>query len=279
MSDEKRHLTTGDIASIDHLRSAIWLVNLTCKSGIASLTRLEEVLRRMDFPTEPQGEVSKKLRLIARGEAFAFKKPSGSRRDEPSVRQSAWARRASMCYGPETLDWLTTPFWFLIEHVPDASHLIECVTMLPKWFQDELLEPADEVAMRPPELAVVPSAFVYKLTVPFGLSALGALACAWRRARLSGDLGAERWSSVGLAWALQEMEKRVGPRLQPLAAHLTTAFLLEVAQRGYSNGMYAPISSKEVEKFHRERNAFLNWTVDQQLAVGERPSWIERPDT
>jgi len=244
-------------------------------SAIFSIDSLEDVLRKVDYPTVPEGERSRKLRRIARGKSMAFRQLSGPKRRGPLTELTVWARRAAKQYGQGTLGWLCTPLWFLLENVPDIEDLSECVRLLPKYLQEQLFEPVDEDVDGPPALAMVSSAFVYELTFPFGLPSVGALACAWRRARLSGDLGTERWCSVGLAWALQNMEAEAEQTLQPLIAHLHTAFLFEVVQRGYSNGMSMPLSSAEVERFHREREAFVGWTVEQQLTVGSRPAWID----
>jgi hypothetical protein len=237
-----------------------------CVARVPSPTGLEAVLRqRFGLDLDNSGN----LRQIAAGRSLPFRKQSG-----PRIRDAVWPQRAQERWAG-TIDWLITPFWYLAEHLADERMLIECVALLPAHFQEILLEDRDAADGGRPELASIPRSFVYELTVPHGPYALGALSCALRRARQVGDMGAERWCGVGLAWALHALELKAPALLRPLLAQLATTYLWSAAERSYSNGMCAPITSMEVEKFHREREVFLRWTVEEQLAAGERPAWME----
>lgn len=171
--------------------------------------------------------------------------------------------------------WLKTPFWYLLEGVPIEATLRECIALLPKMFQEDLLEPKHPDQTGPAGLAFIARSCVYVFTDPLGPEALGALACARHRARIAGDLGAERWCNVGLVWALMAMERQSGRQLKPQLELLTDVFLLHAAAHVYVSGIQVPIQSQEVERFHREREAFMAWTVEGQIAAGETPTWLE----
>jgi hypothetical protein len=234
---------------------------------VHSPTKLESDMRgRLGMELENSGN----LRQYADGRALPFKKEAG-----PGIRRAVWPQRAQKRW-PGTIEWLTTPFWFLLEHFPDAGDLMRCVALLPPRFREELLLEVDGARGIRQELAFVAPACVYELTTPLGPHALGAAACALRRARLSGDMGAERWCAVAVAWMLLALEAESVPLLRPLLKQLADTYLMDAAEHVYPNGSHAPITAAEVNRFHRERDAFLRWTVEEQIAAGDVPTWVER---
>lgn len=286
---------TGSIRNFDQLRAHIWLCQTMGEFGTATPGALETLLRRhLNMNPENSGN----LKRIADGEALPFHKKGRG----PQLYRCAWPDRADQVLrsmraaqsrdnvqphlsGSALADpadrkslgtrWLQTPFWFLIENPPSEGVLRECIGLLPERFQEELLEPAEAEQTGRAGLTFLARSCLYVFTDPLGPEALGALACARHRARISGDLGVERWCNVGLTWALMALERRAASQLKPALALLTGAFLLDAAMHVYASGVQLEIQGHEVEKFDRERAAYVAWTVEGQIVAGDTPAWVE----
>jgi hypothetical protein len=262
---QAKPLTFPSPKGLSSLRAHVWLASVMVRAGIQSPTRLEREIRR-HFRDDPEN--SGNLRLFAQARALPFRAGERAR-----IWNAVWPDKAQQIW-PGTIDWLVTPFWYLLEHAPDVSALTECVLTLPESFQEELL--VDVEAGLRSEFTFLARSCVHELTVPLGPFALGALACGMRRARLAGDMAAERWCAVALVWCLQALLIESDRMLRPLLTHLLDAYLLHAAEHVYPNGMHAAITSEEVERFARERDAFVRWTVEDQIAAGSEPSWLEK---
>jgi hypothetical protein len=263
-------LDRGNANGYDQLCAAIWVANTTIVAGKPTPTALETYLRTR-FPDELGEENSGNLARYAARTAIPFRR---DKKGSPRIRLMEWPKRAQQLW-PGTVDWLVTPFWYLAGNTPDSRQLLECVSLLPANFRHLLLEDGYLASEDVPELALIPREFVYELTVPLGPFALGALYCALRYARLAGDLYSERWCWVGIAWALLEMERISQEPLRTLLAELATLHLLSANDRMLLPGMPAPLPHEAVELFQRERETFLGWTVEGQIAAGLTPTWVE----
>lgn len=256
-------------ADYDRLCAKIWVTVATLAAKQPTPTALETELRKRYPHLGPDN--SGNLARYAAGAALPFRR---NRRGAPLTRPTDWADRARHEW-PITHPWLITPFWYLAGATPDVGQLLHCIRLLPEDFQDYLLKDGALASEDIPELASVPRNFVYALTAPLGPYALGALYCGLRIARLVDDLHAERWCWVGISWALTEMERVLPNQLSNLLAELNYLHLLDANDRMYLPGMPSPLAQKDVELFQRERDAYLKWSVEEQIAAGENPTWVE----
>lgn len=246
-------------SSLDNLRALTWLAALMDASQLESPNQIERVIRvQLGLDPDKTGNVRAMSR---RAGTLPFRKGSG-----PRLRSTDWpsrAEKAQQCWRG-TLSWVTTPFWYLMEERPDLAVLTECVQLLPESLQEDLIEPAFDGSE--PRLSYVARPIILELSLYVSPMGLGALACAMRRASISGEAGVERLCAVAIAWMLMALQSQPGSRLRLPLDHLLNWFLLQMAQYVYAPGLCAPLAARDIERFARDREEHASWTVERELA-------------
>lgn len=248
-------------AQIDQLMTAVWLAAVMSRAGTASPDGVERKVRRGCGMTR---EVSHNFRQYAKGEAPPFK------RTGPRLRLTRWPDRVEAIF-PGTRAWLTTPFWFLIERAPTYEELLICVRLLPERYQEALLTTVSADCGVPIELDYVSTLLSFEFADNVSPSALGAMACAMHRGRLSGDMRAERRFVVAITWMLFRFAQ--DGEVRSVFERVLHCFLWWATVRVYPTGLHMPVSTADLALFARRRDDYLAWDPS---SVPERFSEISR---
>jgi hypothetical protein len=251
-------LTPLQAHDLETLRVLLWWRRVVVASGIEGPDDIELALR--DNPDlDLQFQKSGNLRRFARG-GRPYRLSTG-----PELLKAIWPRRIQRTWPQhQTLSWLTTPFWYLMAGVPDTTMLIRCVQLLPEALQELLLDEAVTEG-EGPKLKYLIKPVALDLAQGVSPMRLGALACARRRAHISGQAEIERLCVVASAWMLIEMRRRVTECERELFDHLLDYFLLDAAAHVYCIGYSAPIEAWEVEQLVGELADHANWSVEAEL--------------
>lgn len=186
---------------------------------------------------------------------------------------SRWAQLAARAC-PGSWPWFATPFWYLLEdqeYLP--GQLVECALLLPECFR-ELLLYESEAASMPAALRLRDVAFdwIYPFTIPLVPWALGATACAMRRAELAGNAPAMRWAAVALIWQLEQHAKTLDPWIAESLSEARQMLVMRFATMLYLDGMRLPITSADVERFGGERERYVAWSL-QDFTAEDATRW------
>ena len=187
------------------------------------------------------------------------------------VPESQWAQLARRVL-PPTWPWFATPFWHLVrdqEFTP--SQVVECIELLPERFREALLyDPPVHVpaAMR---LKDVHYHWVYQFTNPLTPWALGATACALRRAELAGDAATVRWCGVALVWQLDQHAKIKDPWVAEPLLEVRDMLLARFERAVYLDGLRLAIAPSDLARFSTERAKFIAWNEKDPTEAGFRP--------
>src|SRR6185369_4927560 len=176
------------------LRTAVWLTVLRLSSGISKADHIElEILHRLHIREKKADNLS----AFENDGRKPFKITS-----HPYPEDAVWPERAAQCW-PETDTWFFTPLWFLLEETKpcSSSQLFEYIKLLPLHHREMLLE-NDEGVNCERNLFPVQRGWIYEFTNPISPWSLGAMACAMRRAEISGDIETMWWCAAGLVWLL-----------------------------------------------------------------------------
>jgi hypothetical protein len=170
--------------------------------------------------------------------------------------------------------WLTSPFYFLLEQTPTPKDLIQCALLLPPRYQNELLTGLPGEIKGPLELEYVARLLAFEFTEVCGPHALGALACAMQRARISGDSGTERRFVIAITWVLFHLFESAPIELQPIFQRLVDFFLWWAADRVYPPELVLPVAAQELELFEKHRSQYLAWDPSEDTGrFDEVLSW------
>jgi len=242
-------LTNPKTTELEKLRAIFWARNVQRVSGFSNLKTLEKRVREiLRFPANEAGG-SLKAHLKGR-------RPFKSR--GPVPHDALWVDRIGKIW-PETLPWFYTPFWFLLEPRDiTPSELMACVCSLPRHFRDSLI--AAESAQEMPaglRLRSVVWPSLLKFSSPEGPWALGAMACAMRRAEMGGDVQAARLSAVGLVWLIQRQIAGLPPELGELLETPSDILEKRIALPGYFDFLAVPLDANGLLNFEQSRSSYL----------------------
>lgn len=193
------------------------------------------------------------------------------------VPESRWAKIAGRAC-PESWPWFASPMWYLLDEVEfTPRQILECIDGLPMYFRENLAyEPAvaSRVALR---LQDVHFHWIYQFAIPAGPWALGATACAMRRAELSGDGPTMRWAGVSLVWQLRQLAKQLDPWVAEPLEKLRQRVLTSFAKELYLDGLSLPIALGDEEHFGSQLQKFIAWSeLDPTQAEAH---WPPRPSS
>lgn len=159
---------------------------------------------------------------------------------------------ATAALWPEVGAWFYTPVWYLLEeqeYVP--SQIMACAALLPDGYKANLIAHADEKSPAGLVLLDLWPDLLYELAAPMTPWALGAIACAFRRAELAGQVAVYRRAAVGIVWLLDRLMPALDPWVQEPLARLRELVIERMSGVVYPGSVLlsAPISSGDLEGF------------------------------
>ena len=210
-----------------------------------SPTRLEKHLNNL------LGDEFKDATGVWRSYCEGSSKPFKKRAVKP---KAAWVDEVERLY-PGTSRWFYTPVWYLLEETEFyPSEIYECAKQLP---HDELAEHLlsgeklqESAALMLSELTMqVP----WLLAVKPSPEALGAMACAMRRAELAGQMPIFRRAGIGMLWLLD----RLIPK-EPLLVRECLRELRRIVKKKFDKQVYpmgslmrSPPKRRDLEEFSK----------------------------
>jgi len=237
---------------IDSARTSVWLEVLygcaetTSPDAIERRVSKELQLRTGDAKTKAK---SGNLRAYLRKGSKPYQVGTG-----PALRAAIWPERIAKVW-PSTLPWLLTPFWYFCER-PRLSleELVQCAKLLPERYRDELFAVDSEEVSPEQRLNVVHPYMLYEISRTPSAWSIAAMACAMRRAEISGDARCAHLAGAGLAWLLYSlMQARVS-----LEQALNFILLLR-ADATFGPGLCRPIQAVDLARFDVDREVFFEW--------------------
>lgn len=170
-----------------------------------------------------------------------------------------WVDRAEKVW-QGTSDWYRTPVWYLMEDVQyHPGQLMACIQLLPRQFRMVLLSEPNSKTPAGLLLGELWPDRVYELCRPMSPWALGAMACAFRRAELAGQGPVYLRAGIGLVWALDRLAAAQDPWVrEPLNQFrdLVLNRLNDVVYPGSTPIMF-PISGEILSQFGANASAFI----------------------
>lgn len=170
-----------------------------------------------------------------------------------------WVDKAAEIW-PGTSDWFYTPAWYLLEdqeYLP--SQIMKCAQLLPPRFRDILLLNSHEKSPAALTLSELWLDLIYELADPVSPWALGAMACALRRAELAGQSPIFRRAGVGLIWLLDRLIPGLDPWVQEPVKELRSLMMQHLAAIVYPGSalLRVPISENDLDRFTRGVDDFV----------------------
>jgi hypothetical protein len=189
------------------------------------------------------------------------------------VPDSKWAQLARHAC-PQSWPWFATPVWYLLEDEEfTPGQLVECAELLPESFRENLIYEPEGLPMRTAlRLRDILFDWVYQFTDPMNPWALGATACAMRRAELAGNAPAMRWAAVALTWQLEMHASKLDPWIAEPLNEVRQMLVNRFKTMLYFDGMYLPIGSSDHVRFGCEREKYLAWSREDPTVEGAT-SW------
>lgn len=230
-------------SNLDRQRTILWARLVAVAADIPQPKALEHFIKEIfqEQSYEPVG--------MFRAYLDGTRKPFTKWQPFPAA---PWVDKAALLW-PVTGDWFYTPLWYLLEdekHLPDQ--VIRCVQMLPHHFRDLLLVDSDEGAPSGLRLTSLHAELIHELADPLSPWALGAMACAMRRAELAGEIPLFRLSCVGIIWLLDQLAPTLDPwvreKIQELRANCLEKFS-SIVYPTIGGSLQAPISKSDLVRF------------------------------
>lgn len=153
---------------------------------------------------------------------------------------------------PEAGKWFYTPVWFLMEdqeYLP--SQILACIALLPRRYRRALITAPDKHAPAGLVLLELWPDLIYELAYPATPWALGALACAFRRAELAGQLAVYRRAAVGIVWVLDQLMPSLDPWVQEPLLRLRCLIVQKIDTAVYPGGLMMRFSTSDLKSFSR----------------------------
>lgn len=234
---------------LNKVRTAVWWSVLKHEAKTAVPDRIEEAIAT-HLSLDLIG--SRNLAAFAAGRRLPFR-----HQELPLPRDAVWPRRAAKVW-PATGEWFFTPFWFLIDNQKSFTlELIgKCIQLLPFEHQEYLYSGVPGGVEEPLNFLPIDQSHVCVLAVPASPWSLGALACAMRRATISGEGRTARWCGVGIVWLLLHLRER-HEFLADHLEHLANLVLKQLADVGYPPGIHWPVEVADLVQFSWERTQYL----------------------
>jgi len=225
-------------SQLDSWRTQTWSRVCAVAFGLRSGNAVERRVLKRDEKTKAKA-ISGAWRGYLRGTSTPYN-------GWTPVPDSKWARLARQAC-PESWPWFATPFWYLLEDEDfSPGQIVDCAELLPECFREYLLYEAEGLTIRTP-LRLDPWA-------------LGATACAMRRAELAGNAPTMRWAAVALIWQPQQhvsmLDDWIAEPLDAVRQMLLTRFKTML----YFDGMLLPIGPSDLERFGIERDKYIAWS-------------------
>ena len=190
------------------------------------------------------------------------------------VPESRWAKVAERAC-PASWSWFANPMWYLLEDADfTPGQLLECASVLPKCFRENLIYDLPMGARAALRLQDVHFHWLYQFAIPAGPWALGATACAMRRAELAGDGPTMRWAGGSLVWQLRQLADQLDPWVAEPLEKLRQKVLNGFAKEFYLDGLSMPIAPRDEERFGSQLREFIAWSETDPY-VAETP-WPPR---
>lgn len=227
-------------SELDLLRSTVWARYIAVRVDMRQGKTLElEIARLLNIERD---EATGRWPKYLKGKARPFVKW------EP--RPAAPLVDATATLWPEAAAWFYTPVWFLLEeqeYLP--SQIMACVALLPQCYRENLIPYPDEHSPAGLVLLELWPDLIYELAYPVTPWALGALACAFRRAELAGQLPVYRRAAVGIVWVLDQLIPTLDPWVQEPLASLRRLVVQRIDAAVYPGGLMLPFSMADLKSF------------------------------
>lgn len=155
-------------------------------------------------------------------------------------------------FWPEVRAWFYTPAWYLLEeqeYLP--SQITACIALLPRSYRKTLIPDPDKHSPAGLVLRELWPDLIYELAYPVTPWALGALACAFRRAELAGQLAVYRRAAVGIVWVLDQLTPTLNPWVQEPLLRLRTRVVQMIDAAVYPGGLMMGFSTSDLKSFSR----------------------------
>nr|WP_315463257.1 hypothetical protein [uncultured Rhodoferax sp.] len=153
---------------------------------------------------------------------------------------------------PEVRAWFYTPAWYLLEkkeYLP--SQIAACIALLPRSYREILIPDPDKHSPAGLVLRELWPDLIYELAYPVTPWALGALACAFRRAELAGQLAVYRRAAVGIVWVLDQLMPTLDPWVQEPLLRLRSRVVQMIDAAVYPGGLMLRFSTADLKSFSR----------------------------
>lgn len=212
---------------MDRLRTMTWARVSAIAAGVRDGKKFELLVA--DRLKIKKDEASGLLSSYLRGARKSFKK----REPKP---YSVWVERTDRLW-PETSAWFYTPVWYLMEKQEFLpTQIKQCIELLPQRFQALLLTEPNEDIPAPMRLQGLWGDLIYELAEHPTPWAMGALACAVRRAELAGSGPIHIRACTGLIWVLDHLIERQDPWVQEPLLELREVLLAQMNETAYGFG-------------------------------------------
>lgn len=234
---------------LNEVRAAVWWCVLKHEAKTEIPDRIQEAIAS-HFSPDLNG--SRNLAAFAAGRRLPFR-----HQQLPLPRDAIWPRRAAKLW-PATGEWFFTPFWFLVnDQKPVTLELIgKCIQLLAFDHQEYLYAGVPGGVEEALNFLPIDQSHVCALSVPANPGALGALACAMRRATISGEGHVARWCGVGIVWLLLHLCER-HEFLAAHLEHLANFVLMQLSDVDYPPGFHWPVEVADLVQFEWERTQYL----------------------
>lgn len=243
---------------IDSTQTLVWYGSLLAKSG-----KTASELRTLIADEAAKRDLHEVVELTSL-ERYEQGTQSPSRSRGPDA-DGPWLRIAESLW-PGTRRWFDTPVWYLLKQESITyQQLLDCAQRLPRPLRDEFFWNPDEAGPSALTWSPITRSTIYGLVEQvdlweFGPGCLGALACAMRESELRGESGMVRWSAVGLAWVITELQQKTHIAMRSGLLQIrffVDEYLHRMGRPGILLGN--PVSDKEVLRFSKERQAYIEY--------------------
>lgn len=168
--------------------------------------------------------------------------------------QTVWVDECEEFF-PGTSAWFYSPIWYLLEDTEFLpSQILECVNLLPFRLREDLLEHGDVRTKSAFLLADLSLDTLFQIGAEVSVWSLGAMACAMRRAELSGQSPLYRWAGIGVLWMLNQLQKNAPVQLWQLLQEVKVMMTDRLNSFIYPMGgpMICPVTNRDLERFSCE---------------------------
>lgn len=178
--------------------------------------------------------------------------------------KSAWVETTESVWR-NTSAWFLTPVWYLMEDQEFLpSQIAQCAELLPDHFREILVTDGPVGLPKALRLRELQPDWVYYLAGPISPWALGAMACAYRRAELSGQRDLHLSAAHGMLWLIDQLVVEEDPWVREPLMELRK--IIVKRQNSISYGYWHLLLPKE-EIGETEPLDFFGRNLKQYLSI------------